>query len=247
MGFRARVLGFTLIELLVVIAIIAILAAILFPVFASSRGRAVQAKCISQQKQLGTALSQYASDWDDRMPWAWRWHNLNDPAAEQYSILTALRPYVSQGRMIDGNIRESLWYCTALPARYLRWPSSQQYAYIYYTFFGGGSPGSPLPGSGAPPDRGLMGLAISGPYNFFPFGDPSQGSYRHKAAPAVPWLWDLRIPDKGDAATRAAGGEFPHMNKTVVLFLDGHARTIDEKQRHDPQRSPWFPGSEFSG
>ena len=56
--------GFTLIELLVVIAIIAILAAILFPVFASARERARQTSCASQVKQLGLAMNLYYDDWD---------------------------------------------------------------------------------------------------------------------------------------------------------------------------------------
>jgi prepilin-type N-terminal cleavage/methylation domain-containing protein len=60
--------AFTLIELLVVIAIIAILAAILFPVFAKVRKRAHMTTCVSNNKQMGLAMLQYAQDYDDTMP-----------------------------------------------------------------------------------------------------------------------------------------------------------------------------------
>src|SRR4051794_23854415 len=62
--------GFTLIELLMVIAVIAVLAAILFPVFVQTRAKANQAACLSNCRQLGTAVMQYAADYDEHYPCA---------------------------------------------------------------------------------------------------------------------------------------------------------------------------------
>ncbi len=62
--------GFTLIELLVVIAIIAILAAILFPVFARAREKARQASCLNNVKELALAVQMYAQDYDETLPFS---------------------------------------------------------------------------------------------------------------------------------------------------------------------------------
>ena len=66
-AFRSRS-GFTLVELLVVIAIISVLAAILFPVFARARENARRTSCLSNQKQLGLAFTQYFQDYDEQFP-----------------------------------------------------------------------------------------------------------------------------------------------------------------------------------
>jgi len=75
--------GFTLIELLVVIAIIAILAAILFPVFAQARSKARQASCLSNTRQIALAMLMYADDYDETLPDSFI-NPWNDPASSTF-------------------------------------------------------------------------------------------------------------------------------------------------------------------
>ena len=91
--------AFTLIELLVVIAIIAILAAILFPVFAKARERAKSTTCINNEKQIGIALMTYASDYEDRFPRsAWNNNDASHPFMDQdcpsFGYDLVIMPYV---------------------------------------------------------------------------------------------------------------------------------------------------------
>jgi len=79
-----RKAGFTLIELLVVIAIIAILAAILFPVFAQTREKARQINCLSNLAQLGKGFRMYLADWGGRFPGAGAWGERDTPGQWVY-------------------------------------------------------------------------------------------------------------------------------------------------------------------
>jgi len=85
--------GFTLIELLVVIAIIAILAAILFPVFARAREAARKTSCTSNMKQFGTAFQMYISDYDQRFPMG-GWYDQPGNQSASRDWHQSLMPYI---------------------------------------------------------------------------------------------------------------------------------------------------------
>ncbi len=92
--------GFTLIELLVVIAIIAILAAILFPVFARAREKARQTSCLSNVKQLSLSVMMYIQDYDEKFMWRvgyWRDTTTDDPPTTNW--ITLIEPYAKNAQI----------------------------------------------------------------------------------------------------------------------------------------------------
>lgn len=93
--------GFTLIELLVVISIIAILAAILFPVFGRARENARRSSCLSNQKQIGLAIMQYAQDYDERYM-----TTQHDDLPTLYPWFKPLQSYIKS---------EQLFHCPSMP------------------------------------------------------------------------------------------------------------------------------------
>jgi prepilin-type N-terminal cleavage/methylation domain-containing protein len=110
--------GFTLIELLVVIAIIAILAAILFPVFATARENARKITCVSNLKQLGTSVLMYAQDYDDYLP--------NNFAGKKDTLLWQ---DLSGSGLMDPYLKnKQIWFCPSdKPHTY----KNQTYDYSY--------------------------------------------------------------------------------------------------------------------
>ncbi len=117
---QQRIRGFTLIELLVVIAIIAILAAILFPVFARARENARKSTCQSNLKQISLANRMYMSDYDETT-FRWRRYSFNAPngnypyPTDQQSLVAITQPYVKNSNVFvcpsgAGGVNRGLYY-----------------------------------------------------------------------------------------------------------------------------------------
>jgi len=134
--------GFTLIELLVVIAIIAILAAILFPVFAQAREKSRQASCASNLKQMATAILAYIQDYDETFPlgtwlvggtgpgWQTGWYVVTTPPDSRAGSATAMA------------IRGSYW-ATAIQPYIKNWQLYKCPSAVDTVIFSGPNPGQP--------------------------------------------------------------------------------------------------------
>ena len=195
--------GFTLIELLVVIAIIAILAAILFPVFAKAREKARQTSCLSNTKQLVLAFMQYNQDYDEKFPYF-----LTNPArGEPWWNVT--QPYIKNEQILDCPSEPRPGTTTTYWTKYYPYPRYGMNHYIQYNSNGAGA----LAVIKRPAEIVLLADSCHG------MGDAWRFSW-----PKAPGGWSSS-PRKCDAATTTQNPDWArHNGGDNFGFVDGHAK-----------------------
>lgn len=197
--------GFTLIELLVVIAIIAILAAILFPVFVKAKSSAQRAKCVNNMKQLSFAMMNYQSDYDTRYPYAGAsgfnnyMHKVTgrNPRGGSATCADALKKYVKN---------EEVFWCPLFVTRFPGQANRNIFKWSYWFYCPHNTTGS-----GNEFVRGYPGCMLCGQMASF-----------------------VTAPSKKPVITEITCNHSTDIDTTDVLnmaYCDGHVRTITCK--HD--------------
>lgn len=200
--------GFTLIELLVVIAIIAILSAILFPVFARARENARRASCLSAEKQIGLGLMMYAQDYDEKMPLYYFTGSVS------YAWNGALAPYVKNDQIfICPSASEILYWCGPTVVHPYE---SGSYGYNIYL-------GTTTPVSLA---------SVQSPSETVAIGEITQTvDWSIMYAPSQ---WGIaRTPICGTGTTLGDQIAFRHFEGNDIVFMDGHAKWMKKSALQD--------------
>ena len=223
--------GFTLIELLVVIAIIAILAAILFPVFAQAREAGRKASCLSNMKQIGMGLLMYAGDYDETLPWA----ASNTTTPDNFAWYQNIEPYLKVGTARDAT-------GAFKPNAFFTCPSYQNSSVPM-------APGDPAPPAKASPVRSygvnsnlMPFMQVNWSPNWFPGRFTSLAGINqvsqvvlaaHQTGGRVAisgddWTTGCMGDEEGSAPGWNSGfycaARYQHNGGSVYLLADGHAK-----------------------
>jgi prepilin-type N-terminal cleavage/methylation domain-containing protein/prepilin-type processing-associated H-X9-DG protein len=247
----SRLRGFTLIELLVVIAIIAILAAILFPVFAQAREKARQTACLSNTKQIGTALQMYGQDYDDGLP---AWTEYYGEASYQAETGTGgytgdntaagywqakLQPYIKSGNP-DANNNTGVWQCPSLGAKgelaqYANGTIPRSYGYNYFVHRSDSGGVLPEPSYYRYP----LLTEMDNPASTVFIGDSSTDG---RLRMPYEFLYRKAVANKTLATF---GNEIPdrHNGGACYMFADGHAKWLNADATFPKAANPASPTS----
>jgi prepilin-type N-terminal cleavage/methylation domain-containing protein/prepilin-type processing-associated H-X9-DG protein len=236
-----RLKGFTLIELLVVIAIIAILAAILFPVFAQAREKARQTTCISNEKQIGLALLQYNQDNDETYPLS-QYYVTGNP--DPFDWANAVYAYVKNGDKTGTEVHNGkggVWDCPSFPR-----PEVAEYGInlaLCHPAYPGVSPASvSMAAIDSPAERvAVLEKGATANDNSSPNFEPGQwnwagwlGGVVDGSAPELHMelAWDKDEPVSATPSYPNPGvmPRFRHHGRCSTLFCDGHVKAMGRGQ-----------------
>jgi prepilin-type N-terminal cleavage/methylation domain-containing protein/prepilin-type processing-associated H-X9-DG protein len=213
---KSRALAFTLIELLIVIAIIALLAAILFPVFGRARENARRSSCASNLKQIGLGVLQYSQDYDERLVW----DTIKDASGNKVTFRASLQPYVKSVQLFD---------CPSNTSKKTSDGIYNAQGFLTYQEDYSANTGYTNSTSGCGNDCGAMGFSYNGTdYTTWPA--PTLAQFNNTSQTIL--LSETMQKNDGIAYWTPTGNSADpylfagHLGTSNYLFVDGHVKAL---------------------